>query len=73
MYSRKYIIILIYIILVLTIFLFKPAMMFDNDGNIKHFGYNNETNLTSLLSIEIVLPLLIIISYILYLVLQLII
>jgi hypothetical protein len=73
MYSRKYIIILIYIILVLTIFLFKPSMMFDHDGNIKHFGYNNENNMSSLLSIEIVLPLLIIISYILYLVLQLII
>jgi hypothetical protein len=73
MYSRKYIIILIYIILVLTIFLFKPSMMFDHDGNIKQFGYNNENNMSSLLSIEIVLPLLIIISYILYLVLQLII
>jgi hypothetical protein len=73
MYSRKYIIILIYITLLLTIFLFKPSMMFDHEGNIKHFGYNTDSNITSLLSIEIVLPLLIIISYILYLVLQLII
>ena len=72
MYSRKYIIILIYIILVLTIFLLKPSMMFDNKGNIKHFGYNKD-NLSSLLSIEIVLPLLIIISYIIYLAIQLII
>jgi len=73
MYSRKYIIVLIYIILVLTIFLFKPSMMFDHEGNIKHFGYNTDLNTTSLLSIEIVLPLLIIISYIFYLILQLII
>lgn len=47
--------------------------MFDHEGNIKHFGYNTDLNTTSLLSIEIVLPLLIIISYIFYLILQLII
>lgn len=48
-------------------------MMFDNEGNIKHFGYNNDNYITSLLSIEIILPILIIISYILYMSIQLII
>jgi len=73
MYSRKYIIILIYISILLTIFLMKPSMMFDHEGNIKHFGYNSNDNSTSLLSIEIVLPFLIIISYIIYMILQLLI
>jgi len=73
MYSRKYIIILIFITLLLLIFLCKPSMMFDNEGNIKHFGYNNDNYITSLLSIEIILPILIIISYIIYMSIQLII
>ncbi len=48
--------------------------MFDYNGNIKKFGYNNENeNMTSLLSIEIIIPLLVIISYIIYLSIQLII
>tara|TARA_B100001540_G_scaffold308214_1_gene322557 strand:- start:5165 stop:5389 length:225 start_codon:yes stop_codon:yes gene_type:complete len=74
MYSRKYIIILIYIILILLLFIIRPSMMFDYNGNIKKFGYNNENeNMTSLLSIEIIIPLLVIISYIIYLSIQLII
>tara|TARA_B000000437_G_scaffold219417_1_gene201397 strand:- start:7118 stop:7342 length:225 start_codon:yes stop_codon:yes gene_type:complete len=74
MYSRKYIIILIYIIILLLLFIIRPSMMFDYNGNIKKFGYNNENeNITSLLSIEIIIPLLVIISYIIYLSIQLII
>ena len=74
MYSRKYIIILIYIIILLLLFIIRPSMMFDYNGNIKKFGYNNENeNMTSLLSIEIIIPLLVIISYIIYLSIQLII
>jgi len=69
MYSRKYIIILIYLILLLLIFLFKPSMMFDINGEIKHFGYENNY---SLLSMEIILLILIIISYILYFIIELI-
>jgi|MDSW01.1.fsa_nt_gb uncharacterized membrane protein len=73
MYSRKYIIILIYIILILLIFLNKPSIMFDHNGNIKHFGYSNDNDmLKSLLSIEIVIPILVILSYIIYLSIQLI-
>jgi hypothetical protein len=74
MYSRKYIIILIYIILILLLFIIRPSMMFDYNGNIKKFGYNNNNeNMTSLLSIEIIIPLLAIISYIIYLSIELII
>ena len=74
MYSRKYIIIFIYIIILLLLFIIRPSMMFDYNGNIKKFGYNNENeNITSLLSIEIIIPLLVIISYIIYLSIQLII
>lgn len=72
MYSRKYIIVVIYVILLLLIFLLKPSMMFNEKGEIKHFGYNND-NKTSLLSIELIIPILIVISYILYLIIELII
>lgn len=72
MYSRKYIIVVIYVILLLLIFLLKPSMMFNEKGEIKHFGYNND-NQTSLLSIELIIPILIVISYILYLIIELII
>ena len=44
-------------------------MMFDINGEIKHFGYENNY---SLLSMEIILPILIIISYILYFIIELI-
>ena len=49
--------------------------MFDYNGNIKRFGYNttNKDNITSLLSIEIIIPIFIIISFIIYLSVQLII
>lgn len=46
--------------------------MFNEKGEIKHFGYNNN-NSTSLLSIELIIPILIVISYIFYLMIELII
>ena len=47
--------------------------MFDQNGNLKHFGYDNNNNvLKSLLSIEIVIPVLVILSFIIYLSIQLI-
>tara|TARA_Y100000389_G_C17447906_1_gene512776 strand:+ start:348 stop:566 length:219 start_codon:yes stop_codon:yes gene_type:complete len=72
MYSRKYIIILIYITLLLLLFLIKPSLLFDDNGNIKNFGFESNNN-KSLLSIEILIPILAIISYIIYMAIDIII
>lgn len=74
MISRKCIVITIYILIVLLIFTLKPSMMFDMNGNIKQFGYESSSNSPiSLLSAEIVLPILALMSYISYLIIELII
>lgn len=72
MYSRKYIIILIYITLLLLLFLIKPSLLFDDNGNIKNFGFESNNN-KSLLSIEILIPILAIVSYIIYMAIDIII
>lgn len=71
MYSRKYIIILIYITLLLLLFLIKPSLLFDENGNIKNFGFESNNN-KSLLSIEILIPILAIVSYIIYMAIDII-
>jgi hypothetical protein len=71
MYSRKYIIILIYITLLLLLFLIKPSLLFDDNGNIKNFGFESNNN-KSLLSIEILIPILAIVSYIIYMAIDII-
>jgi hypothetical protein len=71
MYSRKYIIILIYITLLLLLFLIKPSLLFDEYGNIKNFGFESNNN-KSLLSIEILIPIIAIISYIIYMAIDII-
>jgi Ca2+/Na+ antiporter len=55
--------ILLYIICLLLIFLYKPAMMFDAAGNLKHFGYDENDVSASLLNIELVLIFLAIFCY----------
>lgn len=45
------------------IFFFKPAMMFDDDGIIKHFDYEQNDTSASLLNIEIVMCILAIMCY----------
>lgn len=62
MISRFYTVIILYTIFLLLIFIFKPAMMFDARGHIKHFDYEEE-NISSLLNIEIVAPILAILCY----------
>lgn len=69
MYSRKYIIVMIYITLLLLLFITKPSQLFDKNGDIKHYNY--ETN--DIISIESVLPILIIISFIIYMIIDIII
>lgn len=72
MFSRLFITILLYITLVFLIFIAKPSMMFDINGNLKHYDYNN-TSETSLLTIEIALPFLAILCYFVIIILEMII
>jgi hypothetical protein len=69
--KRTYIVITLYIIFLLLIFLIKPAMMFDESGNIKHFGYNDNDTSASLLNAEIILIFLALFSYFLVIALEL--
>jgi hypothetical protein len=64
--------ILMYVIMLLSIFLFKPAMMFDEKGKIKHFSYDESETNGSLMNIEIVLCTLAIICYFAMIVLELV-
>lgn len=66
MYSRKYIIVMIYITLLLLLFSIKPSLLFDSNGDIKHYNY--EKNI--IISIELILPILIIISFIIYMIID---
>ena len=63
MLKRMHIVILLYVIIVLLLFVFKPAMMFDNKGILKHFNYDETDTSGSLLNIEIVLCVLAIFCY----------
>lgn len=63
MISRIYLAILLYIAVLLLIFLIKPAMMFDQEGNIKHFNYDASDTSASLLNVEVVMTMLAILCY----------
>jgi len=69
MYSRKYIIVILYITLLLLLFTIKPFLLFDNNGDIKHYNYEKN----NIISIEIILPILIIISFIIYMIIDIVI
>jgi hypothetical protein len=58
--------ILLYISLLLLIFLFKPSFMFDINGNFK--TYNSK----SLLTLDIIYPILALLSYFIVLVIKII-
>ena len=68
MYSRKYIIAMIYITLLLLLFIIKPSLLFDKNGEIKHYNYEKNV----IVSIELILPILIIKSFIIYIMIELI-
>ena len=57
---------MIYITLLLILFTFKPSLLFDSNGDIKHYNY--EKNI--IISIELILPILIIISFIIYMIID---
>lgn len=63
MIKRIYVVILLYITCLFLIFMFKPAMMFDAEGNLKHFNYEENDTSSSLLNIELVLSILAIFCY----------
>lgn len=70
--KRIYLVITIYILCVLGIFAYKPAMMFDANGDLKKFDYDGDNNSGSLLSIEITLGILAIFCYFIVLSLELV-
>lgn len=72
MVSKFLLALLLYIVCLLLIFQFKPAMMFDAAGNFKHFGYDENDRSASLLNIEIVMIFLAIFCYFIVTALELI-
>lgn len=58
--------ILLYISILLLIFMFKPSFMFDNNGNFK--TYNSK----SLLTLDIIYPVIALLSYFIVLVIKII-
>ncbi len=73
MFQRKITLIatiVIYILIVGYLFLIQPAMMFDNDGNLKDFDFAN--NDSTLIPMILALPMLAVIIYFLVLVVEMI-
>lgn len=61
--KRFYLVSLLYIICILTLYIYKPAMMFNADGSMKHFDYDETNNEGSLFNIEISLGIIAIFCY----------
>lgn len=73
MIKRIYIVICLYIILLLLFFAYKPAMMFNSNGSIKQFNYEENDTSSSLMNIELVMSILAIFCYFIVLSIELII
>lgn len=58
--------ILIYILILLLLFIFKPYIMFDNNGNIKTYTSK------SMLTLDLIYPFFAIISYYIYIIIKII-
>lgn len=71
MFSRRIITLVIYLIIVAIIFMAQPYIMFDEDGNMKKFGYKID-NETTMIPVMLVLPLLALILYLTVLMIELI-
>lgn len=70
--GRMQLAILLYIIFLFLIFYFKPAMMFDINGNFKHFGFAENDPSASLLNAEIVLLVIALFCYFVVIAIELI-
>ena len=57
---------MLYITLLLLLFTIKPFLLFDKNGDIKHYNYEKN----NIISIEIIVPILIIISFIIYMIID---
>ena len=71
MFSIRIITLVIYLIIVFIIFMTQPYIMFDEDGNMKKFGYKID-NETTMIPVILVLPLLALILYLTVLMIELI-
>lgn len=69
MFLRKIITIILFIAILLLIYMLKPSLMFNNDGTIKNFGYNEEE---SMITIFVVIPIIALLCYIVVLSFELI-
>ena len=69
MISRKIISISIYLIIVILIFVAKPDIMFNTDGEMKHFGYYND-NENTIIPVILVLPILALLLFIFTLIIE---
>lgn len=58
--------ILIYILILLLLFIFKPSIMFDINGNVKNYSGK------SMLTLDLIFPFFAIISYYIYIVIRII-
>jgi len=59
--------ILIYILILLLLFIFKPSIMFNKEGNLRN--YSNKTMIT----LDIIYPIFALLSYYIYLIIKIII
>jgi hypothetical protein len=71
MFSRRIITLVIYLIIVVIIFMTQPYIMFDDDSNMKNFGYKIDDE-TTMIPVILVLPLLALILYLTVLMIELI-
>jgi hypothetical protein len=69
MFSRKIISISIYLIIVILIFIIKPEIMFNSEGEMKNFGYyiNEET---TIIPVILFLPILALLLFIFTLIIE---
>jgi hypothetical protein len=69
MFSRKIISISIYLMIVILIFIIKPEIMFNSDGEMKNFGYyiNEETTIVPVI---LVLPILALLLFVFTLIIE---
>jgi len=76
MLSRKIITLLIYIIILAILFAIQPKLFFDNEGNMKCFGFdtnNSEaSNANTILPLILFVPFIAILSYLVILIIEMI-
>lgn len=69
---RIYFVISLYIISILSLFIYKPAMLFDCNGELKYFDYDDTHDKATVFSMELVLGVLAVFCYLIVLSLELV-